>query len=624
MLTTPSTDTKQNKTVTLTASQALVRFLMAQKTELLDGSIESLLGGVWGIFGHGNVVGMGQALYDVRDTLPTFRGQNEQGMAHAAIAYAKAYRCRRAMAVTTSIGPGATNLVTACALAHTNRLPVLFLPGDIFASRLPDPVLQQLEWEHSPLITANSSLEPFSRYYDVIYRPEQLIHALPRAVQTLLDPVRRGPVTLALPMDVQAESYAYPVELFETRIHRIFRPQPDPEQLETCAETLAQAKKPLIIAGGGVHYSGACETLNSFASRHGIPVVETQAGKGTLPHDAPLNLGGIGVMGTAAANAIAAEADVILCVGTRLNDFVTASKSLFRNPKAEFIGLNVSSFDAHKLRALPLICDAKAGIEKLSKELRDHTTLGAYRQRCSREKQQWDAFVVDTTTHNDSAPITDAHALGVVNDIAGTDGIVVAAAGGLPGELQRLWKTSRNDGYHLEYAYSCMGHEIAGGLGVKLANPNREVFVVVGDGSYLMLHTELLTTRVLGLKLNVVVFDNHGFGCINRLQQGCGSASWSNLLIDTSGNPVDIDFAANARSYGVHATKVETIAELRATLAANTNIDKTCVTVIETDHALSTPGSAWWDVPIPAHSESKAVQEAYKNYREHLVNVRKH
>ena len=596
------------KTLRLTVAQAIVRFFAAQQAEQLDGSLAPMMGGISGIFGHGNVAGIGEALYAHRDQIPYVRGQNEQGLAHAAIAFAKQNRCRRVMGVTSSIGPGATNMLTAAALAYTNRLPVLFLPGETFASRIPDPVLQQLEDERCSETTVNTCFKPLSRYYTTITRPEQLIEALPKAAQVLMDPIHRGPVTLSLPQDVQTEAYDFPTYLFEPTVHRIFRPEPDVGQLERAAEVLSQAKRPLIIAGGGVHYSGATERLKLFSKELGIPVTETQAGKGALPWDTALNLGGIGVTGTIA---------VVLCIGTRLQDFTTASKTLFQNPEVRFIGINVSSFDAIKLRACPLIADADRALEALQTAVKGYCTPKTYRQQCLQEIERWNAVYNTVTTPSSELP-TDAQVVAAVNDVMGDDAIVVCAAGGLPGELHRLWRPSRSDAYHLEYAYSCMGYEIAGGLGVKMACPDREVVVLVGDGSYLMLHTELVTALQLGLKLNVVVLDSHGFGCINWLQQGCGSPPFGNLLRDTKEQIVDIDFAANAASYGCHATKVSSIQELRTALENNKNISNSCVTVIDTDPSVSTPGTAWWEVAVAELSSETAVKASRKDYEAQL------
>jgi len=606
----------KQKTQRLTVAQALVRFLAVQQVEQLDGTFQPLCGGIFGIFGHGNVACLGEALYEKREELPYLRGQNEQGMAHAAIAYAKAHHCRRIMGVTTSIGPGATNLVTACALAHVNRLPVLFLPGDVFASRRPDPVLQQLEDERAPLKSVNACLEPVSRYFDTISRPEQLLASLPRVVRVLMDPLNRGPVTLSLPQDVQGEAYDFPVSFFEPVKHYLRRQRPDSREVERCVQLLSRSERPLMIVGGGVHYSGACREVQVFAEKHGIPVGETQAGKGVLPFNHPLAMGGIGVTGTRAANAVAREADLVLCVGTRLSDFTTASKSLFADG-AKCIGINVSEMDASKLNAETLLSDSREGIVALSNELKDWSASDAYRASCQRLHAAWREErkqVVRATGET----ISDAQVLAAVNAVADEQCTVVCAAGGLPGELHKLWDAKSTMHYHVEYGFSCMGYEIAGGLGVKLAHPEREVYVLVGDGSYLMLHTELVTARQLGLKINVLVVDNHGFGCINRLQQACGSPSFGNLQRTPAGEPLKIDFVANAASYGCHARKAGSIEELKRILIENKALDEVCVTVIETDPSLSTSGSAWWDVALPEVSKGASVRDAYTRYREDL------
>jgi len=599
------------KTRTLTAAQAIILYLSQQKVEQFDGSFAPLFGGMFGIYGHGNVAGIGEALWEFQDRMPYFRGQNEQGMAHAAIAYAKAHRCRRVMGVTTSIGPGATNMVTAAALAHINKLPVLFLPGDIFANRRPDPVLQQLEDEKSPLASVNDCFQPVSRFFDRITRPEQLLDSLPRAVQTLLDPVRRGPVTLALPQDTQTEAFEFPKIFFEETLHYIHRPRPDSREIERCAERIKKSKKPLIIAGGGVHYSGAEDNLRAFVEKHQIPVGETQAGKGSLPWDHPLNLGGIGVTGTSVANAVAYEADLVLCVGTRLSDFTTASKSLFHREGVSFIGLNVNTFDANKGNGEILIADAKTGLEDLSEALDPFRGETAYFKQA---QDEWENTYQSATQPTQNP--TDAQVLGAVNRIVDKRDIVVCAAGGLPGELHKLWRASDPIGYHLEYGYSCMGYEIAGGLGVKMAHPDREVYVLVGDGSYLMLHTELLTAIQLGYKLNIVLLDNQGFGCINRLQKACGSSPFGNLFSKSF-----VDFEQNASSYGCHAKKVNSIVELEQTLSENRDRDTTCVTIINTDPNNGTPSTAWWDVAVAERSAERGVQEARDKYTEQITKV---
>jgi 3D-(3,5/4)-trihydroxycyclohexane-1,2-dione acylhydrolase (decyclizing) len=596
-------------TLRLTLGQALARYLAAQCTEV-DGRQVPLFGGVWAIYGHGNVAGFGAALAAIQDTLPTLRGHNEQSMAHAAIAFAKATFRRRMMAVTTSIGPGATNLVTAAAVAHVNRLPVLLLPADTFASRAPDPVLQQVEDFASPWTTANDCLRPVSRYWDRIVRPEQLLTSLPAALRVLTDPAECGPVTLALPQDVQAEAFEWPEAFFAQRMHRVRRPRPDADELKAAAQLLRKAQRPLIIAGGGVHYAGACGELADFASRHAIPVAETQAGKGVLHWEHPCAVGSIGVTGSTAANALAAEADVVLCAGTRLSDFTTGSRTLF--PKATLVGLNVAAFDAHKHGAVPLVCDALEGLSELTAQLGEY--CAAWGARVKDEARKWNAEVDLATKEGPGLP-SDAQVLGAVNRASGPDDVVVCAAGGLPGELHKLWRTCAPGGYHVEYGYSCMGYELAGGLGVRLARPDTgQVFVLVGDGSYLMMNSELATAVALGKKLTVVLLDNHGFGCIHRLQQATVGREHNNLLRDQS-----VDFVAHARALGAKAEKVE-LGGLPEALARAAAAKDTHVLVIETDPAKTTrAGGHFWDVPVaqtsPAHEGYAREKAAQKGVR---------
>src|SRR5712691_2157953 len=601
-------------TVRLTMAQALVRFLAAQTTEI-DCDEQPLFAGIWAIFGHGNVAGLGEALYTVRDRLPTLRAHNEQAMAHAAIAFAKAHRRRRMMACTSSVGPAATNMVTAAALAHANRLPVLLLPGDIFAGRRPDPVLQQIEAFADPTVSANDCFRPVSRWWDRITRPEQITASLPQAMRILTDPAECGPVTLALPQDVQAEAFDYPESFFAPRCWRVRRPQPDAAELAAAAAALRGAQSPLIVAGGGVHYALACDALAAFADRHGVPVAETQAGKGALAWDHPAAAGAIGVTGSSAANALAAEADVVLAVGTRLSDFTTASQSLFRHPGLQLIQLNVAGFDAIKHGAMPLIADAGAGIAGLDAALGDWRVPVLWTAKLQQEMAVWNATVARVTAPQDrmanAALPSDAQVLGAVNRAIGPDDVVVCAAGGLPGEMHKLWRVQRPGTYHLEYGYSCMGYEIAGGLGVKLAAPECAVYVLVGDGSYLMMNSEIATSVQLGLKLIIVVVDNGGFGCIDRLQRSGGSAPFNNLFSEGSG----VDFAGHAASLGASASKVSSIADLEAALAAARDAPHTAVIVIETDPALSTAaGGAWWDVAIAAVSDRPEVADARRVY----------
>jgi len=603
-------------TMRLTMAQALVRYLVAQRVEV-DGNQVPLVAGVFAIFGHGNVAGLGEALYEARAELPTLRAHNEQAMAHAAIAFAKALRRRRLMACTSSIGPGATNMVTAAAVAHVNRLPILFLPGDVFAGRGPDPVLQQVEDFADPTVTANDCFRPVSRYWDRITRPEQLLQTLPAAVEVLTDPARCGPVTLALPQDVQAEAGDYPEGFFRPRVHRLRRPGPDPAELARAVAPVQASRKPLLVAGGGVHYAEAEIVLADFAERRGIPVAETQAGKGSLAWDHASAVGALGVTGSTAANALAREADLVLAVGTRLGDFASGSRALFQGEGMTLLGLNVQAFDAAKHGALSLVADARRGIEELDQALGSWRAPAPWTATAHGLAAEWHRVVDRATAPGHALPPTEAQVIGAVNRAAGPRDVVVCAAGGLPGELHKLWRASDAQGYHLEYGYSCMGYEIAGGLGVKMALPDREVFVMVGDGSYLMMNSEIATSVALDRKLVIVLLDNHGFGCINRLQQACGGAPFNNMLRPAEGGPMtpEIDFAAHARSLGAGVETAKSVADLEAALERAKAARKTSVIVIETDP--TTPfaeGGAWWDVPVPETSAQPAVREARERY----------
>jgi 3D-(3,5/4)-trihydroxycyclohexane-1,2-dione acylhydrolase (decyclizing) len=614
-----------SKTIRLTMAQALTRFLARQMTEI-DGKKLPLFGGVWAIFGHGNVAGIGEALYQVREDLPTYRAHNEQGMAHAAIAYAKANFRRRMMAVTTSIGPGATNLATAAALAHVNRLPLLLLPGDVFANRIPDPVLQQVEDFGDGTVSANDCLRPVSRYFDRITRPEQIVPALSLAMQVLTDPAECGPVTLALCQDVQAEAYDYPESFFAERIWRPRRPQPDAGELDAAVAALKGSGKPVIIAGGGVLYSEATATLKAFAEKHGIPVMETNAGKSSLPHDHPLNMGSVGVTGSSASNLLAEQADVVLAIGSRLQDFTTGSWALFKADGVKIVGLNAQAFDAGKHRALPLVADAKAGLEALEARLNDWKSPASWVTTAKAAKTDWLKAAKVVTDPTNSLP-SDAHVIGAVHRARGSKATLVCASGGLPGELHKLWPAGAPGSYHMEYGYSTMGYEIAGGLGVKLARPDDDVIVMLGDGSYMMMNSEIATSVMLGKKLTIVVLDNRGFGCINRLQMATGGANFNNLLKDAKHEVLpEIDFAAHAASMGATARKVASIAELERALNEAEADTKTSVIVIDTDPLISTEaGGHWWDVAVPEVSSRKEVNAARKDYEQkrkmqHLVN----
>lgn len=598
------------KTVRLTAAQALVRYLANQMTPEGD----TFIAGVWAIFGHGNVAGLGEALYGARKHMPTWRGHNEQTMAHAAIAYTKQLGRKRACAVTSSIGPGATNMVTAAALAHVNRLPVLFIAGDVFANRGPDPVLQQIEDFNDGTMTVNDCFRPVSRYFDHITRPEQLLTALPRAFRTMTDPADCGPVTLAFCQDVQAEAYDWPEEFFAPKVWHWRRPPPDAHELETAAAAIKSALKPVIVAGGGVHYSGAHEALRTFAETHGIPVIETQAGKSALPWDHPLNFGPVGVTGADSANAVAAEADLVIGVGTRFQDFTTGSWALFKHPGRRLLSLNVQPYDGSKHNSLPLVADAKIGLEALSR------AVGVYKRQPADTslKTKWfaaaDRFTAAPSDGN--ALPTDMQVIGAVQRQARENSVVMCAAGTMPGELHQLWKAGRPMSYHMEYGFSCMGYEIAGGLGIKMAEPERDVIVMVGDGSYMMANSELATSIMMGQKITIVLTDNRGFGCINRLQMATGGAEFNNLLDHAAHvNPSQIDFAAHAAAMGADAKKVGSIRELEDALAEARNSLSTTVIVIDTDpYPTPETGGWWWDVAVPEVSERDEVRAARKNY----------
>ena len=607
-------------TVRLTLAQALVRHLAALRVEEADGSLQPYVGGVFSIFGHGNVAGLGEALWAERDQLSTWRAHNEQGMAHAAIAYAKARMRKRVMAVTTSIGPGATNLVTAAALAHVNRLPVLLLPGDVFASRAPDPVLQQVEDFHHGDLSANDCFRPVTRYFDRLMWPEQVLTALPRAIQVMTDPALCGPVCLALPQDAQTMAFDCPESFLQPEPIRFRRPWPDEGELARAATLLRGARKPLVVAGGGVLYSEAGAVLCEFCERHGVPVAETQAGKSSLAWDHALNLGAIGVTGSPAANAMAQDADLVLAVGTRLQDFSTGSHALFAS--ARVLSLNVQAFDAHKWGGTALVCDALVGLRSLSTACQGWGADGAWTDRAKTLAEGWRRRVDELTTAvpKDARPY-DAEVIGAVRDSANDSpqrDVVVCAAGTLPAELHKLWRAEGPGNYHMEYGYSCMGYEIAGGLGVKMARPDQEVIVMVGDGSYLMLNSEIATSVMLGRKLIVVVLDNRGYGCIHRLQRASGGACFNNLLEDCvpeGGADVRIDFAAHARSLGADAQHVASVAELKAAMQRARQSSRTTVLVIDTTPERTTAdGGCWWEVAIPEVSDRPQVLEAHAEY----------
>ncbi|SMQ62913.1 3D-(3,5/4)-trihydroxycyclohexane-1,2-dione hydrolase [Devosia lucknowensis] len=607
-----------SQTVRLTMAQAVARFLAAQKT-VIAGETVPIFGGVWAIFGHGNVAGIGEALHGIKDQLPTYRGQNEQSMAHAAIGYAKANFRRRFMAATTSIGPGALNMVTAAALAHVNRIPLLLLPGDVFANRLPDPVLQQVENFGDGTVSANDCFKPVSRYFDRITRPEQIIPALRRAMQVLTDPAECGPVTLSLCQDTQAEAYDYPESFFAEKVWVPRRVMPDADEFATAAAALKLAKKPVIIAGGGVLYSEATESLAAFAEEHGIPVMETQAGKSALPHDHELNMGSVGVTGSSASNALAEDADVVLAVGSRLQDFTTGSWALFKNPDLKIIGLNVQAFDAHKHDALPLVADARVGLEALDAALMGWQVDSAWTNKALKLKEEWVVEADAVRAAGNAALPSDAQVIGAVQR-GRKAATLVCASGGLPGELHKLWRADGPGSYHLDYGFSTMGYEIAGGLGVAMARPADDVVVMVGDGSYLMMNSEIVSAVMMGVRLTIVVLDNAGFGCINRLQMATGGDNFNNLFRDTYHAELpNVDFAAHAASMGATARKVGSVDELEVALADSEGKAGVHVLVIDTDPLITTEaGGHWWDVAVPEVSDRPTVNAARAAYVEAL------
>ncbi len=606
------------KTIRLTAAQAMVKYIAAQHTS--DGV--PFIAGCWAIFGHGNVAGLGEALFHAKDSLTTYRGHNEQTMAHAAIAYSKQLGRSRAMMVTSSIGPGATNMVTAAALAHVNRLPVLLVPGDVFANRGPDPVLQQIEDFHDGTVSANDVFKPVSRYFDRITRPEQLVTALPRAFRTMTDPAECGPVTLAFCQDVQAEAFDYPESFFEVKVWHPRRIRPDTGELSRAVALLRAAKRPVIVAGGGVHYSAATDALRRFAETHNIPVTETQAGKSALPWDHPLNLGPIGVTGGQPANDACAKADLVLGIGTRFQDFTTGSWGLFANPVRKIVSLNMQAYDAEKHGALPVLCDARVGIEEMS------AALGSYKAGGDAAASKADWFgKVDPLTDaptDSNALATDMQVVGAVQHAATVDTVVMCAAGTMPGELHKLWKSTRPMSYHMEYGFSCMGYEIAGAMGIKMAQPDRDVICFAGDGTYMMANSEMATAAMLGVSFTVVVTDNRGYGCINRLQMGTGGAEFNNLLAhSTGGQNSAIDFAAHAAAMGATAVHVASVSELEEALAKRAGVKGPYVIVIDTDPYPSTPhGGTWWDVGVPEVSTRAEVRAARAAYDQNKTDQR--
>jgi 3D-(3,5/4)-trihydroxycyclohexane-1,2-dione acylhydrolase (decyclizing) len=613
-------------TIRLTLAQAIVAFLKNQFTER-DGKEHRLFEGCLGIFGHGNVAGMGQAL-EQDPGLPYYLFRNEQAMVHTAAAFAKTSNRLRTLACTTSIGPGATNMVTGAALATINRLPVLLLPGDIFARRIVAPVLQQLESSSSQDISVNDCFKPVARYWDRIERPEQILTALPAAIRLLTSPAETGAVVLSLPQDVQTEAFNYPKEFFAKRVWHVPRVRCDHNLLHKAADWIRSAKKPLIIAGGGVLYSEASGVLAEFGAQTGIAVAETQAGKGSLRYDHPQSLGAMGVTGTPGANIIAREADLIIGVGTRYSDFTTASQTAFQNLAVRFINLNVSEFDAGKQSALPLVGDALVTLNELADAVRGYKVDEAYATRIRSFRDSWEQEVDRIHNLAWGPPISQGEVIGVVNEVSEARDVVVCAAGSLPGDLHKMWRTRDPKGYHMEYGYSCMGYEISGGLGVKMATPDREVYVMVGDGSYLMMSQEIVTSLQEGHKLNIVVLDNHGFSSIGGLTRACGNNGMGTEYRyrrngKLEGDYIPVDFVTNARSLGAEAVRATTRDELKQALLNARKSTKTSVVVIETAYDECVPGyESWWDVPIAEVSEVEAVQVARAKYEEAVKKQR--
>src|SRR5271156_5446989 len=603
----------------LTMAQAIIQFLKSQSVAR-DGREQTFFGGCLGIFGHGNVAGIGQALQQNPD-FPYYLFRNEQAMVHAATGFAKMSNRLRTLVCTSSIGPGATNMVTGAALATINRIPVLLLPGDIFARRNVAPVLQQLESTASQDVSVNDCFRPVSRYWDRINRPEQILTALPEAMRVLTSPAETGAVTLALPQDVQTEAYDYPEEFFEHRVWTVARSRADSGLLKQAAEWIRSSQRPLIIAGGGVIYSEATGELSRFASRTGIPVAETHGGKGSLHADHPQSVGAMGVTGSSAANRLAVDADLVIAIGTRLSDFTTASKTAFQNPAVCFVNINVAEFDAFKHAALPLTADALQTLEELGGAVSSWQVPQTYQREIARLRTAWDQEVDRIYARRHGPPLSQGEVVGLLNSTLEPRDIIVNAAGSLPGDLHKLWRTRDPKGYHMDYGYSCMGYEVAGGLGVKMADPSREVYVLIGDGSYLMMAQEIVTSLQENVKLNIVLFDNHGFSSIGGLSRACGSGGFGTKYQyrdqKNAGAVIPVDFVANAASLGAHAVRAKTLEQVAAALADLRARPQTSVLVVETDYYDGVPGyESWWDVPIAEVSEIESVQQARIKYVE--------
>ncbi|MGQ5638187.1 MULTISPECIES: 3D-(3,5/4)-trihydroxycyclohexane-1,2-dione acylhydrolase (decyclizing) [unclassified Streptomyces] len=623
-------------TTRLTVAQALVRFLAAQYTER-DGERRRLIGATWGIFGHGNVAGLGQALVEYADVMPYHQGRNEQSMVHAAVGYARQSNRLSTHAVTTSIGPGATNLVTGAALATINHLPVLLLPGDVFAAHPADPVLQQLEVPYAGDVSVNDTLRPVSRYFDRVTRPEALIPSALQAMRVLADPVETGAVTLALPQDVQAEAFDWPEEFFAERVWTVRRPGADPTELAEAVRAVRAARRPLIIAGGGVHHSRAETALAEFAEATGIPVASTQAGKGALRYDHPQDVGGIGHTGTATADELARTADLVIGVGTRYTDFTTASGTLFENPDVRFLNLNVAAFDGHKLAGLALVADARSGLGELTEALvmHGHRVADSYVTEYTEDKERWEQRV-DACFEAEEPDVrpTQPQVVGALDALVDESDIIINAAGSLPGDLHKLWRARAVDQYHLEYGYSCMGYEIPAAIGVKLAAPERNVWALVGDGTYLMMPTEIVTAVQEGVAIKVLLVQNHGYASIGGLSESVGGERFGTAYRfptaegTYTGAPLPVDLAANAASLGMRVLRAKTVRELRAALAEARAADTpTCVYVeTETSDTVSgaPPAQAWWDVPVAETATRPSAVKARELYERHVSTRRRH
>ncbi len=598
------------ETIRLTTAQAVVKWLMNQHT-VVGGRQTPIFAGAFGIFGHGNVTCLAEALEPVQDRLPTWRGQNEQSMALAAVAYAKAMRGRRIMIATSSIGPGCTNMVTAAAVAHANRIPLLILSGDTFQHRIVDPVLQQIEVFEDPTVTVCDTFRPVSRFWDRITRPEQVVQSLPQALAVMLDPAGRGPAFLALPQDIQGEAYDYPARFFDPEVHYIRRPGPDPRDVEKASAILSRARRPMIIAGGGVHYSGAVATLTDFAERRGIPVVETVAGKSTLIHDHPNYAGPIGVTGSAAANSVAEDADVVLAVGTRLQDFTTGSWAVFKHPEVRFISINTARWDAHKQSATPVIGDARVCLEALDNRLGDYRAPDEGLADAQNAIRDWHRYLDSWKSGQPDATPAYAQVIQMVNELCDDDDYCLSAAGGLPGELTMGWRSKSVGSFDSEYGYSTMGYEIAGAWGARMARTDGDVIAWVGDGSYLMMNSDIYSTVMTGQKVIFMVMDNGGFAVINRLQVNTGGAEFNNLLRTTRHKEYfRVDFVSNIRSMGAHAEKVQRLEDLPDAWRRAKASDRSYAIVMDIDQYTWTEGGAWWEVGIPEVSDREQVRVA--------------